>query len=59
MVIENISEKYAFCMATHKDIPELVRMRLKLQEHMEQVNNLYYGTRTIGKMGYPFYTKSC
>lgn len=37
---EIISEKYVFCTATHKDIPELVRMRLKLQEHMEQANNL-------------------
>jgi ribosomal protein S18 acetylase RimI-like enzyme len=53
MVIENISEKYAFCMATHKDIPELVRMRLKLQEHMEQVNNFILRYKDNWKNGLP------
>lgn len=37
---ENFQEKFSICLATQEDIPELVGMRLKLQEHMEQVNSL-------------------
>lgn len=40
MGTENVSEKYSIRTAIQKDIPELIRMRLKLQEHMEHVNNL-------------------
>lgn len=37
---EDFQEKYSICTATQEDIPKLVGMRLKLQEHMERANNL-------------------
>lgn len=37
---ENIIEEYFVCSAIHEDIPELVRMKLGLQEHMEKANSL-------------------
>lgn len=40
MGTEKSGEEYSVCTATQKDIPELVRMRLKLQEHMEKANSL-------------------
>jgi len=37
---ENMTGEYSVCTATQQDIRDLVRMRLQLQEHMEQVNGL-------------------
>jgi len=37
---ENITEEYSIRTAVQSDIPNIVSMRLKLQEHMEQANDL-------------------
>lgn len=38
--MENFEQKYSINTVTEADIPHLVRMRLCLQEHMEQANSL-------------------
>jgi hypothetical protein len=38
--IEKFQEQYSICTATLEDIPELVGMRLKLQDDMEKANTL-------------------
>jgi len=51
---ENVSEKYSIRTAIQRDIPELIRMRLKLQEHMEHVNNLILRYKDDWKNDLPF-----
>lgn len=38
--MNSFGEKYLINFATKEDIPHLVRMRISLQEHMEQTNSL-------------------
>lgn len=51
---ENITREYSVCTATQQDIRDLVRMRLLLQEHMEQVNGLIMRYGNAWKKDLPF-----
>lgn len=55
---EKITGEYLVCTAAKQDIRELVRMRLLLQEHMEQVNALILRYNSDWKNELPlFYNK--